>query len=284
MTDALPTTVADLARDGARRFAGWDPAVFAGLVDGPARQLGEALAGQPAADAALAAYLRLLQEGVGTGLVRRAAAGPDGWTGFLERCLVERVPALLPAVPAGKRLAALAKVWNLGEGLAREPAWLDRYAAARCDGLDDLGSVDGVLARVLDPVLAPAPAAAWAGPFAVTVLDLRPADDEFLPGEVRAAGPCVLGVADRRRPDRWAGVLLRAGGRSELLGLTGPPGAYADGRPLPAVAFADGSATVGGREVALPTFRRCHTHAAVAAGFVAAAAVDSQRVWILESP
>jgi hypothetical protein len=279
VTDDLRATAADLTADGARRFAGWDPGLFAALVEGPAARLAAATD-----SVTVAGYLRLLQESVGTGLVRRAAPGPDGWTGFLERCLVERVPALLPATSAGNRLPALAKLWNLGEGLSREPAWLDRYAAARADGLDNLLLVEGFLIRTLDPVLAPAPAATWAGPFAVTVLDFRPLHDDFLPGEVRPAGPCVLGIADRRHPDLWAGVLLRPGGKSELLGLTGRLGDYADDRPLPAVAFGDGTVRVAGHAVAVPTLRRCHRYAAVAAGFVAAAAVDSQRLWILESP
>jgi hypothetical protein len=283
VTDALRSAVAEFSRDGARRFAGWDPAVFHNLLKEPVRALHEALGSEPSGEEVLSAYLQLLQEGVGTGLVRRAAAGPDGWTGFLERMLVERVPALLPAVTASRRVSMLVKLWNIGEGLSREPAWLDRYAAARCDGLDNLASVEGFLTRALDPVLAPAPAATWTGPFAVTVLDLRTVHDEFLPGEVKPAGPCVLGVADRRT-QQWAGVLLRPGGKSELLGITGRIGEYADGRPLPPVAFGDGKATVAGREVPVPTLRRCHRFAAVAAGFVAAAAVDSQRLWILESP
>ncbi len=278
-------TLAELRGRGPRRFAAWDAALFDVLAEGPARALAAALGGGADAAAAVSAYLHLAHEAVGAGLVRQAAPGPAGWTGFLERCLVELVPRLLPAVPAAARPGVLVKLWNLGEGLSREPSWLDRYAAARAGGLADLADAEGFLVRTLGPVLVPLPPAAWSGPFAVTILDLRPLHDAFLPGEVRLAAPAVLRVEDRRLPGLQAGVLLRPGGKSELLGLTAGLGDYPEaGGPAPDVAFADGRATVAGRGVALPGLRRCHRHAVARAGFVAACAVDSQRLWILESP
>jgi hypothetical protein len=224
-----------------------------------------------------------VQQAVGTGVLRRASAGA-AWTSFLERCLVELVPALLPRVGAGARLPLLAEVWNLGEGLGREPSWLDRLTTACAARLQDLADVEGFLVRTLGPVLAPAPPAAWRGPFAVTVLDLRPLHDEFLPGETALAAPTVLRVEDRRGNGIQAGVLLRRGGRSELLGLTEGLGDYAEAGDRPAVEFHDGRAAVAGQAVAVPALRRCHRHAVARAGFVAACAVDSQRLWILESP
>ena len=141
-----------------------------------------------------------------------------------------------------------------------------------------------ILVEVLDPVLSPAPPSAWRGPFAVTVLDLRPLHEDFLPGELTVAGPTLLGVADRRLPDLHAAVLLRAGGRSELLGLLPGLGGYAEPEGHPAIEFWDGRATVGGQLVELPSLRDCHRHAVARAGFVAACATDSQRLWIVESP
>ena len=282
MIPSLDAVCEELRRDGPRRFAAWDAGLFDAVAAGPAAALAEALAGQPAAEPTLAGHLRLAQQAVGAGFLRRAdGAGP--WASFLERCLVELVPALLPRAAAADRLPLLVKVWNLGEGLLREPAWLDRYVSACAGGLADLNEVEAFLVRTLEPVLAPSPPAAWEGPFAVTVLDLRPLHDEFLPGEVRLAAPNVVRVRDRRLPGLEAGVLLRRGGRSELLGLTAGLGDYEPTAPPPAVAFTDGVASVAGKTVPLPALRACQGHAASAAGFVAACAVDSQRIWIMES-
>src|SRR5947209_19956457 len=97
MTTDLPTAVSEARREGARRFAGWDDAAFDALAAGPVAALAAAL--REEAGPVLDAYLALLQQGVGSGVLRRATAGPDGWGSFLERCLVERVPALPPQVP-----------------------------------------------------------------------------------------------------------------------------------------------------------------------------------------
>jgi hypothetical protein len=278
----LDPLLAELRREGPRRFAGWDAGLFDAVVTGPAAALADALLGQPDAGPATAGYLRLAQQAVGAGRLRRAD-GAGGWAGFLERCLVEIVPALLPHAAAADRLPLLVKVWNLGEGLAREPVWLDRYVCACCGGLGDLGDVEAFLVRTLEPVLAPSPPAAWEGPFTVAVLDLRPLHDEFLPGEVRLAAPNVVCVRDRRLAGVEAGVLLRPGRRSELIGLTGGLGEYSEREALPEVTFADGRATVAGHAVDLPALRRCYRHAVARGGFVAAAAVDSQRLWVVES-
>jgi hypothetical protein len=274
----------ELRRDGPRRFARWDSALFEALVQGPGAVLSEALTGQADANAVLAAYLRLLHQGVGITAVRRVEAGPDGWISYLERCLVEQVPALLPRVPAGKRLPVLVKVWNLGEGLLREPAWFDRYASANAAALDSLEDLEAFLARTLEPVLAAPPPASWKGPFAVTVLDLRLLHEEFLPGEITLAAPAVLRVADRRRTEIEAGILLSPGGRSRPLGLMSGLGQFTEGDDTPAVVFGDGRVRVGAEEVAVPRLRYCHGHLVARSGFIAACAVDSQRLWIVESP
>jgi hypothetical protein len=93
-----------------------------------------------------------------------------------------------------------------------------------------------------------------------------------------------LRVEDRRRRGGQVGVLLQRGGRSELLGLTDGLGDYAETWDPPAVAFNDGLVAVGGHKVELPFLRACRHHALARAGFLAACAVDSQRLWIVESP
>ena len=283
MRSGLEQTLADLRRDGPRRFARWNAELFDAVASGPARTLGESLRGQPDGGLVLSGYLQLVQQAIGVGALLQTATGAR-WTTFLERCLIERIPALLSRVQTSERLALLAKVWNLGEGLLREPSWLDRYVTACVGRLDNLADVEDFLVRTLDPVLTSPPPATWRGPFAVTVLDLRPLHDEFLPGEIGLAAPTVLRVEDRRRSGAQVGVLLRPGGNSELLGLTEGLGDYTESGERPTVEMHDGRTAIAGHAVELPFLRRCHRHTITRAGFVAACAVDSQRLWIVESP
>jgi hypothetical protein len=220
---------------------------------------------------------------VGTGALKQVAPGTAGWSNFLERLLVELVPAQLPLVAAAKRLAVLVQVWNLGEGLLREPAWVDRYVNACSATLKRLDQLEAFLVHALEPVLAAPPPAAWSGKTRVSVLDLRPVHAEFLPGRLRLAAPTVLCVEDRRRPELQIGVLLRRDSRSEPLGVLPGLGEYAEPGPLPEVSFADGGATVAAHAVPLPAFRRCQSFAVARAGYVVASAPDSQRLWVIES-
>ena len=279
----LNTLLADLRHDGPRRFARWDGELFDAVAAGPAVALREGLDRQPDAGPVVAAYLRMAQQAVGTAVLRRATAGAT-WTTFLERFLVELVPKLLAHVRPGQRVPLLVQGWNLGEGLLREPPWLDRYVSASVGRLTNLAELEAFLVRTLEPVLAAVPPAGWRGPFAVIVLDLRTVADDFLPGEVALAAPTVLRIDDRRRPGVQTGALLRRGGRSELLGLTAGLGDYDEAWERPGVEFHDGRVTVAGQAVGLPFLRQCHRHAVARAGFVAACAVDSQRLWIVEGP
>jgi hypothetical protein len=272
---------AAVRRDGLQRFAQWNSAVFDALVAGPVRLLAERLQEQPNAEKVLAAYLQLLQQAVGSGIL--AQADGEG-TNFLRRCLVQLIPELLPAEPPAEQVPLLVKVWNLGEGLHGETEWLGRYVAAWVGDLKRLADVESFLVRTLEPVLTPAPPAAWSGPFAVTVLDLRPVHEEFLPGEVCLAAPGVVCVKDSKRPGVQIGVLLRRERQSRVLGLTQGLRTHAEDVPLPAVQFDDQRMEIAGHSVPLPLLRRCRHHAVARAGFVAASAVDSQRLWVVETP
>ena len=103
MMNAL--TVRAIRDESARAFARWDPAVFDAIVSGPASVLAERL-GQEA-DTALGGYLRLVQQGVGRGLVKHATAVPSGWSSFLERLVVELIPERLPEIAPDRRLRIL---------------------------------------------------------------------------------------------------------------------------------------------------------------------------------
>ncbi len=285
MSERLANVLTDLRQEGARRFAAWQPDLFDAVACGPGLTLWQALAEQPDAEAVFRGYLCLVQEAVGTAALRSAAAPPAGtpWSSFLERFLVQLVPDLLANVPSSERLPLLVKGWNLGEGLLGEPEWVDRYVNACAGRLRKLGDLEKFLVEALTPVLTPAPPSSWEGPFAVTVLDLRSAHDDFLPGALSLAAPTVLCVQDRRLPHTQVGVLLRPKRKSELLGLTQGLSGYEDAGPRPAVTIEDGRARVGEHVIALPHLRRCSHSLVARAGFVVASALDSQRLWIVEA-
>lgn len=274
--------ITQLQDEGARRFCRWDPRVFDAVVAGPAQILAGRLGDQNDAAAVLAGYLHLVQQAVGEGLLTQAAAGPAGWSNFLERLLIEGVPAQLPEMPAARRLALLADTWNLGEGLLREPAWVDRYVNACAKALPRLDKLEAFLVRTLKPVLLPTTPSTWTGAFRATVVDLRPIHDDFLPGPLGLVAPRVVQVEDRRKKDRHAAVLLQSGQKSELLGVLSGLVEYREAGEVPRVEFGDGRAQIGSSRVELPSLRRCHAFAVARCGFIAACAVDSQRLWVIE--
>jgi hypothetical protein len=228
--------------------------------------------------------LRLIQEGIGGGYLKRMNATPGPpWPNFLTFCLVHLVPGGLAQTPVKQRLPLLAKIWNLSEGLLREPAWVDRYVTANAASLQEPAGIANFLVETLEPALAPTKPAQWKGPFALTILDSRAADDEFLPGQMHLAAPAVLCIHDRRRADIHLAVFLQTQRRSRFLGLTPCLGEY-DGHPQLPLQLGEHRLDIGGQQVRLPFLRSAHTHVAATTGFVAVSAVDSQRLWIVESP
>ncbi len=283
LTPAVLDEFARLRADGPRRFADWNATAFDEVAVGPAVTLTQSLRGEPDADTVVISYLRLTQEAVGTGAVKSGSTVPSGHTSFLAALSIDVLPTKLAQTLASRRLAVLVEAWNIGDGLRRGPAWFDRYVTACLGNLTDLDDLPGFVARTLGPVTAPSEPATWTGDFRVTVLDLRAAHDEFVPGRVRVAAPTLLAVDDRRRAGLQVGVLLRTGGGCELLGVFGGLDEYPEPGPKPDVRFEDQFATVGNRNVTIPTLRECYSFAVAQAGFVAAVASDSQRLWVIES-
>lgn len=283
LTPAVLDEFARLRADGPRRFADWNPTAFDEVAVGPAVTLTRTLDGEPDADAVVAGYLRLAQEAVGTGAVTSGDPATGRYASVLAALVVDVLPTKLAQSRESRRLPVLVEAWNIGDGLRRGSAWLDRYLTACLGNLADLDDLPGFVARTLGPVTAPSEPATWTGDLRVTVLDLRAAHDEFVPGRVRVAAPTLLAVEDRRRAGLQVGVLLRNRGACELLGVFSGLEVYPEPGPKPVVRFDDQSATVGVRNVTVPTLRECHSFAVARAGFVAAVAVDSQRLWVIES-
>ena len=107
--------------------------------------------------------------------------------------------------------------------------------------------------------------------------------EDFLPGEMHLAAPRVVCVADRRDPDHRLGLLLGHGGQSRWLGPVPAMAPYDEDGPKPAAKVSGGEARVGSHQVDLPLLGEAHRVASARAGFVVVSAVDSQRLWIVET-
>jgi hypothetical protein len=272
-----------------RRHAGWDPRPFAEVAARAGAALAAELGDASGAGRVVDAYLRLVAEALRLGYLDRAscealASGSPAPSNLLGRCLVEVLPRRLPAYPAERRLPILAEVWNLGEGLLRQPSWMGSVASSLMRDLDDLERLGELLSATLAPLMTEPRRSSFAGPFAVQVLDLRELDEEFLPGAMHAAAPAVLCVHDRVRPGLHGAVLVGAGGSGRSLGTTPCLAAHAESAADSVeVRVARGRASLAGRDVALPTVHTEQAHVVLGSGFLAVSAVDSQRLWIVES-
>jgi hypothetical protein len=276
--------------EGARRFSRWDPALWDDFCEGPGRRLWRRLRALLKAEAVLDAYLGLAVEAMGLGYVDRA--GLDALTGaeagaapnLIALFWIEKLPAQLVQPQAGAQIERLARLWNLGEGLLGEASWLNRFATAALHDLESLADVEQALATVLAPALTVRAPAAFGGPFAVTTLDAADLDDRFLPGEMHLAAPAVLCVHDRKRRGVSAGVFLRPGGASSFLAVTPCLGEQAAEVGAPEIEALESRIRIGESRVALPLLKRVHRALVARSGFAVASAVDSQRLWIVESP
>ena len=91
--------VTAVRRDGPRRFARWDAALFEAVATGPLLTLGQRLAGPPSAELVITAYLRMLEEAIGTQVLRQTAASAAGWSNSRKSLRRSPSPAASPALP-----------------------------------------------------------------------------------------------------------------------------------------------------------------------------------------
>ncbi|MCP3143886.1 hypothetical protein [Pyxidicoccus xibeiensis] len=291
MSEPWETLASEVAADGERRHSGWDPELFDSLVRGPGAALWGALQARPRRERVVGAWLKLTAEAVGLGHVDRASAQhllsgkgamPDSMT-LMARCLLQLSLAQLPAYPEEQAVALLVRTWNLCEGLAGQPVWLNRYVASAAASAPALEKLDAFLTTTLAPALAPVRTSTFSGPFSLAILDTRKVMDEFLPGEMHLAAPMVLCVHDRRDNGVHVGLFLAPQSEARFLGLQ-PCMGHGPVEVPPALEVTSNTARVNGKEAALPLLGTPHRTLVARSGYVVASAVDSQRLWVLDSP
>ncbi|NUQ72571.1 MAG: hypothetical protein HUU21_03370 [Polyangiaceae bacterium] len=288
MIEELEAAISHFEGEGARRFARWDAPLYRAFIEGPGASLLRAIRDSEGAALVFEAYLRLLVEAVGHQYIDAAcldkteARSPKS---LMALALTTQIPTLLPKAPPGDRMALLATTWNLAEGLLGEPAWLNRAVAGALANADSLADLDKRVLRVLEAALLPRARASLAGPFSVRSVDTRAMDHAFLPGLMHFSAPALLCVHDRKRKGIHAGLLLGPKGAASLLGpcpcLGRPDKEPAD---LPTITLIPGGLRVGDAKIPLTFFQRGHSAAASRAGYLVASALDSQRLWVVESP
>lgn len=288
---AFARAVDAVAADGPARFASWDDQLFQAYARGPISWLAERLKNTPGDRMFFESYVRLVQEAIGAGYATqypyerrmREYLPHFEWASVLELGLTDLIPLELSALAEERRAALLADIWNLGEGLRHQPRWLDRYVAARLDGLDRLDECPDRVADAINEVLGPAEPSSWAGPFSVSVVSTRSLVDDFLPGDLHLLAPAVACVHDRRREDIRLQIVFRRGGASMLSGPYLCISEYDEWGELPDVTFAHNRVRIAERHVDLPFLSHVQSSVVAVSGYLIATAVDSQRLWIVES-
>lgn len=191
--------ITDLEQRARTRYVRWDPALWRGLLDGPAQALSEALlksGGEvDAARQLVEMYLQLAAEGVGLGYLYPATAGTENvFSLFWNRLLPEQLPRL----PASQRAGALAQAWNLAENLESSPLWLRRLFHRALRELGDLAALPATVARI-EQLAGEQPAQKLDAVRRLDWIHLGSEDKRFLPGAVHFLAPRVLCVHDRER-------------------------------------------------------------------------------------
>jgi hypothetical protein len=214
-SNEVGSTVAQIERDAALRFARWDADLWQQVLAGPGRELSEGLlrSGTSTADAArvVEAWLRLVSQGIGLGYLVPPSLGAAN---FFTVAFTELVPRMLPRMPPERQAEALAQCWNLGENLESAPAWLRPLFLRASRELGHLGDLTALVERVGREAFEPPPVK-LDDRFRLVWVHLGRDDARFLPGAVHFVAPMVACVHDRHRspaagsPGVSVGVWLR---------------------------------------------------------------------------
>jgi hypothetical protein len=263
-----------MSENAERDYVNWDRELFSRFCQYPIKYIAEDLDRK-----AIEGYLTLIREAILCGYL--TGFGSRQRT-FQEHCLVHLLSNELCQTAEKKRPALMVKVWNLCEGLSREPAWVNQYVMSRSSELEQLTKLSTFLANVLKPVLTPMEKSCWGGSFKLTQLNTRAIDDDFLPGPMMLTAPAVLAIQDRRRDTRLS-VLLQRDGKSQLLGLSDNQPSYHEDFARPAIEVKANEVLIGDHRIALPHLQVVEQSFMTETGFFVSSAADSQQLWIVES-
>ncbi len=258
-------------REGRRRHARWRPELYTRVVEGPALRAWAALAPRQNRVERFTAYMDLLVEALGRGVIDRSKLVDPTTGGLLTTILLQHVPKHAAAIDA----ARLAQLWNLGEGMADHATWIDRLLSAAFGGVT-VGQEEQFLVSMLQRLHAE-DAAQWNNQPSVETLRLRRHAATFVPGTLRFVTPRVVAVRDRRRDDELAVAVL-----DDQTWVAGPLDLPTKGSAPSTVPIAMRNAQIriGEKKLFFPKMTTWQHVVVSPAGFVAATCVDSQHLWL----
>ncbi len=273
---ALRELVATARERGRKRHARWRPGVFMQLAESNVRDAWGSLAADPRREERVSAWLDLLIEAMGRGLVDEFTVAGPGSDGVLGLLLLDRLPRELGTLDA----ARMAELWNLGEALAREPKWIDLTLAQVLERRQTTcAEIESVLTATLETLHAPSPDTApdWKGGD-TEVLRIERWAPRFVPGRLRLVRPNVVALRDRESEAELAVSVFADG----LTCVTS--GASLPDRTTPtstaAVAFVPGTLRIEDARWRCEGLTAWQHVVVSPAGFAVATCVDSQRLWV----
>lgn len=280
----LDKLTSELRNEGPRQFAKWSNEAFDSYLEEPVANLKRSLESRDKKKqdhASLTNYLRMVYEGVGAGWLKTINWETPSPT-FLAHCLSRLVPYQLRKVPVEERADVLRNVWNLGEGMAREPQWLNQYAITQTNWSTDITKLQEHLETILEPVLSQTKNATWKGKYNLNVINLRNVSDGFLPGRMFLASPAVLCVENELDQEETIGILLRHPSECKVLGIVGKLPEHSESFTPPSIELSSDAILINGIPISAPFLSAPHRSLCAATGFVAVTAEDSQRLWLVE--
>ena len=285
MSGQIDELIEKLRVQGARQFAAWNSEAFNNYLDGPVQNLTMQLEWREKNDVdvdSIKNLVRMIYEGVGMGWLIPHGEGQPPAT-FLAHVLWNLVPHQLGQVAPKNRGIVLSRIWNLAEGLAREPQWMNQFVISRTDWSTDITKLESILTSILTPVLTPLPAARWDQPLGLHVIDLHKSQEGFLPGHMGLAAPAILSIEDRCRPGLFLAIWLKKGKNSEVLGLVRQLPEYHESYDPPKIDASEDAVNVNGIKIETPLLMTPHQVLCVSSGFVVISSEDSQRLWLVEA-
>jgi|GEM_PF-1360192 len=283
---------------GAQHFAGWNASLFSTLCKEAVIPFWEKIKGKSTRKGVspqklLATYMRLLQEAVGCEYIEPKGSFRElCQQNFLTYCFCQLLPENVPS-DLKKHQELIVQLWNICENLLSEPVWMERYIVSQQEQCTQPQKIKDFLQKILQPVMTSEKPASWQGPFFVSTLDIRDVAPQFIPGKMYLINPRVLCIQDRRHPEVYMGVLLQHKRKKRddcqclLMGPTTYLGKEQGAEPSLFPTFAPGKVELFSKTtthtIDLPYLEEHHSYAISAQGFLVVSAVDSQKLWIVET-
>ncbi len=268
--------------EGRHLYSAWDSSLFVQLMIGPAQLLFRSIAESVSSRKVVDTYLRLIQEGVGLGLLTTPVGSIDTLAHtLLSYCLLTLIPDQLSLFPEEARLGILCDTWNLCENISALPRWAEVYLCNQASmNLLNISRLESFLESHISILFNPNPKWDWTGELITAIIDTKVLDYRFLPGGLHLLTPNVVAIQDRFR-DSFLALVIAPKGDSVVLGPFGDRFEPFTEKDPPLVVVQSEGAIVEGRHIQLASINQLDSCVASSAGFLVGSAVDSQRLWLV---